>query len=133
MRNSALLIAGSVMASLSLTVRSADPASDPYGLWKPYPAIYKIHSGIVSDRTAPTSNDRVLTVLVDGPAAKEIFESIGPDSPDKRSGAEGDREREKKGVNCIYTAQLSNPKSSHYRCWIGLNLETGEGDVRVSC
>lgn len=59
-------------------------------------AIYKVHSGIVSDRTPATANDRKLTVLVDGKSAKDIFDSIGPDLPETCTGEPGDRMREKK-------------------------------------
>jgi hypothetical protein len=46
-------------------------------LWKPLQgAIYKLHSGIVADRTPPTSTDRRLTIIVDGKAAKDIFNSL---------------------------------------------------------
>lgn len=134
MKKSALFMTGAVvLPALLLVVNAANPSSDPFGLWKAFPAIYKIHSGIVADRTPPTAEDRILTVMIDGEAAKKIFDSLGPDSPDKCSGADGDRERGNKGVNCTYTAHLSNPKNSHYRCWVGMNLRTGDGDVRVSC
>ena len=122
-----------VLVAGPISAHASDLASDPSGLWKSFPAIYKIHSGIVSDGTPATANDRMLTVQVNGKPAQEIFNSIGPDAPEGCSGAKGDRERAKKGVLCTYTAQPGNPKNSHYRCWVGINLQTGDGDVRVSC
>ncbi|TFW28532.1 hypothetical protein E4O92_21125 [Massilia horti] len=113
---------------------AADPSSDPYGLWKPLQgAIYKIHSGIVADRTPPTGTDRKLTVLVDGKTAKDIFDSIGPDLPETCSGETGDRMRDKQGIHCSYTAEHKGTKDGPYRCWIGLDLRTGESVGTVSC
>jgi hypothetical protein len=132
MRRPTLLIFGAASVVLSLTY-AADLSGDPSGLWKPFPAIFKIHSGAVADRTPATPTDRKLIINVDGKAAQELFDSIGPDVPEQCSSAKGDRERTKKGVTCTYTVQLSNSKNSHYRCWIGIDLITGEGEDNVSC
>jgi hypothetical protein len=133
MRKTVLLTLGATVIVSSL-VYAADPSSDPYGLWKPFQgAIYKVHSGTVSDRTPATSNDRKLTVLVDGKAAKEIFDSLGADLPHTCSGEQGDRLRDKKGIHCSYTAQDKAKKEGPYRCWIGLDLRTGDSIGTVSC
>lgn len=128
-----LLTLGATAIALSLA-HAADPSSDPYRLWKPLQgAIYKVHSGIVSDRTPATASDRKLTVLVDGKSAKDIFDSIGPDLPETCTGESGDRMREKKGLHCSYTAQDKGTKDGPYRCWIGLDLRTGDSVGTVSC
>lgn len=133
MRTTALLLIASAAVTVSLAY-AADPSSDPYGLWKPLQgAIYKFHSGIVADRTPPTATDRKLTVLIDGKAAREVFDSIGPDVAGTCSGEQGDRVRDKKGVHCSYSARLDDPKDTHYRCWIGVNLRTGDTVGTVSC
>lgn len=103
------------------------------GEWDSLQARYLIHSQTATYPEAPTKNDRVLTVVIDGKAAKELFALVGPDSQPICSSEKGDRARRKKGVDCIYTAQDATSKEGPYRCWIGLNLRTGEGDVRVSC
>lgn len=103
------------------------------GDWQALRARYLIHSETATYPEAPTKTDRVLTVVIDGQAAKELFDLVGPDFHPTCSSEKGDRGRRKKGVECSYTAKLSDPKESHYRCWIGLNLRTGEGEVRVSC
>lgn len=134
MRTVTWLISGvAAVAAISLA-RAADPSSDPYGLWKPLQgAIYKLHSGIVSDRTPPTASDRRLTVIVDGSTAKEIFDSIGPDLHGTCDDVKGDRERNKKGVSCTYTAKGEKDKDGPYRCWIGVNLRTGDTIGTISC
>ena len=99
---------------------------DPSGLWRPFAGVYKIHYEGVADTTPPTAQARRLTVNFDGKTAKEVFDSLGPDLATTCSGDTGDRAREKKGITCIYTAQDANTKEGPYRCWIGLNLRTGE-------
>ena len=132
MRRTPWLIFGAIAAALSLA-GAADLAGDPSGLWKPFPAIFKIHSGIVADRTPPTAKDRKLTVNVDGGAAREIFESIGPDVQPTCSGGQGDRDRRRKGIYCTYDPADAKAKEGPYRCWIGVNLITGEAENNVSC
>jgi hypothetical protein len=92
-----------------------------------------VHSGGTAYAEPPTKADSALSVHFEGKAAKDVFDQIGPDLKVKCSLEKRDRERTKKGVSCIYTAQLNDPKDFHYTCWIGINLRSGEGDVRVSC
>lgn len=120
-------------ASLAACVTAADLSGDPSGLWKPFPAIFKIHSGIVSDRTAPTAKDRMLTVHIDGKAAQELFNSIGPDVPLVCGSEKGERERRRKGIFCSYNPQEAGAKSGPYLCWIGMDLVTGDAETTVSC
>ena len=101
--------------------------------WSSLQAKYKIHSGNTAYSEPPTKDDSVLTVVFRDEAARQVFEQIGPDVQPACSDAKGNRVREKKGVYCSYTARLENPANSHYRCWIGIDLRTGEGDVRVTC
>lgn len=101
--------------------------------WNEVQASYKIHSGNTAYSEVPTTTDSAFTLAFRDEAAKQLFDQIGPDMKDGCSDAKGDRERRKKGVFCTYTARLENPKNAHYRCWIGIDLRTGEGDVRVPC
>lgn len=115
---------------------TAGPAEKRHELnhWNPLPAEYKIHAGGTAYSERPTKADSAITIAFKGEAARQLFEQIGPDVKD-RCGVtnKGDRERRKKGAVCLYETQLDSPTDSHYRCWIGINLRTGEGDVRVSC
>ncbi len=101
--------------------------------WNPLEANYKIHSGGTAYSELPTKVDSAFSVAFKDEAARQVFEQIGPDVQPTCSDEKGYRVREKKGVYCSYTPRLENPKNSRYRCWIGINLRTGEGDVRVSC
>jgi hypothetical protein len=78
-------------------------------------------------------NEVRLTVLLDGKTAKEIFDSIGPDYPETCSDAKGDRHRRKKGIVCFYTAEDEKDKDGPYRCWIGMDLRTGDTVGTISC
>jgi hypothetical protein len=126
MRISTWLIFG-ICTAVSLLAYAGD------GNWQPLRAKYLIHSETATHPEAPTSADRVLTVVIDGQGAKKLFNQIGPDARQTCSSEPGDRVRRAKGVECDYAAKLNGPSDSHYHCWVGLNLETGEGDVRVSC
>ena len=112
---------------------AANVPGDPSGLWKPFSGVYKIHSGGVADRTPPTSKDQRLTVNFDGKTAREVFDALGPDLTSTCTGEVGDRTREKKGITCMYTAQDVKSKEGPYRCWIGLNLKTGESVSTSGC
>jgi hypothetical protein len=126
-----IFAAGAVLPLLSSAQESA--AQEELGQWDPVPARYLIHSRGASYPEPPTKTDRALTLLIEGKAAKQVFDLIGPDAKDRCGTDPGDRERNKKGVSCVYSAKLNDPRDVHYRCWIGINLRTGEGDVRVSC
>jgi hypothetical protein len=129
MRTLTWLIACVAVAALSLA-----HAADPSGDWKPFMgAIYKFHSGFLADDTPPTAKERLMTIYVDGKTAKEIFNSIGPDDPEVCDNAKGYRQRHKKGIDCDYTAEDEKSKNGPYRCWIGLNLRTGDTVGTISC
>lgn len=123
----------SVGISILSGAGAADLSGDPSGLWKPFPGIFKIHSGVVADRALPTAKDRKLTVHVDGAAAREIFDSIGPDVQPTCNGGQGDRDRRRKGVYCTFDPADVKAEQGPYRCWIGVNLVTGEAENNVSC
>jgi hypothetical protein len=124
-----------LLAGFCQLVNAGESEKKPHELneWNPLQANYKIHSGGTAYSELPTKDDNAFTVAFRDEAARQVFEQIGPDVKPVCDDAKGYRERRKKGVYCSYTARLENPKNSHYRCWIGINLHTGEGDVRVSC
>ena len=103
-------------------------AADEY---KPFQATYSIYSGEMGDeRGEPTATDRKMAIAVEGRAAKEMFNSMGPDFHPTCSQEKGDRERRKSQVFCAYNAR-GNAKG--YRCWIGINLRTGVSIAGATC
>lgn len=115
-------------------VLSLSHAATPIGGWQSLPgAIYLIHGGSLADRQVQTAKDSKLTILIDGQPAMNIFNSIGPDLSATCANEEGDRARNKKGITCSYTAKDKGTKDGPYRCWIGVNLRTGDSVGTVSC
>lgn len=118
--------AGGIAAVMLL---SAAYATDNTWTWdyKPLKATYSIYSGSLGEREAPTKDERKLSISIEGPAAKEIFDSIYPDAKVTCSDEAGERLRSKGKVACIY-----QPRTG-YRCSLGVNLRTGESMSGASC
>ena len=113
-------------AMLSLAYAAQSSSS-----WKPLHASYTIFSGQhLANRSAPTPADRKLAITLEGKTAKELFDSIGPDQHPTCSQEKGDRDRRKRGVQCTYSPEEN---SNGYRCWIGIDLQTGESIPVVAC
>lgn len=111
---------------LSETAGAQEPAVDPAPT-KPLNAQYSIYSGDMGDERAPTRTDRKLAVEVTGLAAKEIFDSIYPDSKVTCSDEKGERLRRKDHLWCSYAP------SDGYRCYFGFDLRTGKSIGGASC
>jgi hypothetical protein len=98
------------------------------GEYAPLSASYSIYSGLPGEREAPTKTDRKLAIAIQGPAAKEIFDSLYPDAKDVTCTDEkGERLRRKGEVWCSYRP------SDGYRCFLGFNLRTGASVSGASC
>jgi hypothetical protein len=94
---------------------------------KPMKAEYSIYSGEIGDERAPTKTDRKLAIEVGGQAAKEIFDSIYPDSKVTCSDEKGERLRRKDHLWCSFAP------SDGYRCYIGFDLRNGKSIGGASC
>lgn len=90
-------------------------------------AEYTIYAGQLGDEHAATGVERKLSIEVSGQAAKDIFDSIYPDSKVTCSGEKGERLRRKKDIWCIY-----RPREG-YRCFLGFDLRTGNSIAGGSC
>jgi hypothetical protein len=120
------IFVGGIAAVMLLPVAYA---TDSTWTWdfKPLKAAYSIYSGNLGEREAPTKNERKLAIVIEGQAAKEIFDSIYPDARVTCSDEPGERLRSKGKVSCIY-----QPRTG-YRCSLGVNLRTGESISGASC
>ena len=121
------LLASLVGATAFLSLAYAHPADGWGPDYKPFKASYSIYSGEPGDRIAPTKKDRKLAIYVEGPTAKEIFESIYPDAKVTCSEEQGERLRRKGEVWCIF-----QPRTG-YRCFMGFDLRTGASLSGTSC
>ncbi len=97
------------------------------GEYKPLRASYSIYSGSPGEKAAPTKTDRKIAIVIEGPAAKDIFDSLYPDVKVTCSEEKGERLRRNGEVWCSYTP------SRQYRCFVGFNLRTGESYSGASC
>lgn len=104
------------------TAKSAEPAPA-----KPMKAEYSLYAGDLGNEQAPTNDDRKLSVEVSGQAAKDIFDSIYPDSKVTCSDEKGKRLRRKAHLWCSFSP------SQGYRCYFGFDLRTGASIGGASC
>lgn len=104
-----------------LLVPAALVAED-LGLYRQTTASYWIYGGGLGAPSAPTSKDRKIAFSIEGDAAKQIFEAIGPDKKDVCS--EGSdtrfRSRDKENLTCTLG------KGNTYTCSFGFDLVNGK-------
>lgn len=87
---------------------------------KPFNADYVIYSGDFGDQRVPTKTERKLSVVVTGLPAKEIFDSLYPDIKAECAVEQGERQRMKGHLWCIF-----GPRNG-YTCYLGFDLRTGK-------
>ena len=97
-------------------------AGDDPGPYKLATTSYRIYGGGLGDPTAPKPNDKKIAISVEGSAAKQIFEAIGPDRNDVCTDGSGTRFRSRDDENL--TCTLS--KDNQYSCSFGFDLVTGK-------
>lgn len=124
MRKLLPLIGGLALLSAACAGEKEDWPAPP----KPLKAAeYTIYSGELGNEQAPTKDDRKLAIEISGQAAKEIFDSIYPDSKVTCSSESGERLRRKQHIWCSF-----HPREG-YRCFLGYNLRTGQSIPGGSC
>lgn len=116
MKNFLLIVGASALTSLAYASERANRPA-PYSAFK---GTYTIYSGELDDQQAPTRDDRRLSFIVEGQAAKDIFNSMSPDDKQTCTGEKGARSRTKGTVWCTY-----HPRDG-YTCYFGFNLRTGQ-------
>lgn len=117
-----------VLACVFSTAYAANDSIDWHEKYKPLKATYLIYSGEPDERAAPTKTDRKIAIVVEGVAAKEIFESLYPDAKGVTCTTEqGERLRRQGDVWCSYRP------SDGYRCFMGFNLRNGQPHSGASC
>lgn len=118
-----------IVAIFLASVANAEDKGKWNGSNKPLKdASYLVYSGESGDRKPPTITDRKLAIAIRGQAAREIFDSIGPDVKGVGCSAEdGERMRRKGEVWCSYLP------TDGYMCFLGFDLKTGEPYPGGSC
>ena len=90
---------------------------------------YQVYGGSVADMLPPTPADRNLAFRFEGQTAKDLFDYIGPDVKKTKACTDNPdyRERRRGNLHCVYW------KTSGYRCFLGLDLRTGETANGSTC
>jgi hypothetical protein len=100
-------------------VVSADGEPDSY---RKAEVSYVIYGGSLGDMSAPTGSDKKIAFSVEGRAARELFDAIGPDKPDVCLRGTGARVRHRHDENLKSTLS----KEGEYHCSFGFDLRTGK-------
>lgn len=116
-----------VIVPLALVLCGAVAQDDSAAQARQLKADYWIYAGELGNEQPATKTERKLAVEISGKAAKDIFDSIYPDSNVKCSDEKGERLRRKKNIWCVY-----QPKDG-YRCFLGFDLRTGDSIPGASC
>jgi hypothetical protein len=77
---------------LALPVIAAETDPEPY---LQATASYRLYGGGLGDPIAPKANDKKVAFSIKGPAARKIFDAIGPDKHDPCTSGSGMRVRHK--------------------------------------
>lgn len=113
---------GSIVLLLSIGMLAnawADGYPEPY---KKFSGIYQIYGGGLGDPIAAKPKDRKIAFSIEGTAAKEIFDAIGPDKEDICSHHSSSRLRHKDNENL--TCRRS--EQGQYICDFGFDLDSGK-------
>ncbi len=87
---------------------------------RPADVQYVIYGGDLGDTYAPAPHDAHVAFYLRGPAAKEMFNAMGPDKKSECGIEKGGRVREKEHVACRYRP------SDGYECDFGFDLTSGK-------
>jgi len=97
-------------------------AGDDIGPYKQATTSYWMYGGGIGDPTTSKPNDTKIAFSVEGSAAKQIFEAIGPDKQDVCTEGSGIRFRSRDNENLSCTRS----KEGAYECSFGFDLVTGK-------
>jgi len=114
---SAVILGAFALFSLA---NAAKPWSGTYTVFN---GKYLIYSGDLGETAAPKPTDRKAAFVLYGEAAKNLFESIGPDLKDACGTSSGMRVRQKGDLDCTHD---KDDRTSPYVCHLGIDLRTGK-------
>ena len=89
--------------------------------YRPASVHYAFYGGTLGDPVQPSRSDAKVAFNVRGPAARELFEAIGPDRRDGCSAQDGSRyrARDDEKLVCVRYADKT------HQCFFGFDLRTG--------
>lgn len=116
-------------AALGLTALLASAAESSVTGHSRIEGVYKIYGGGLGDEVMPTAKDKKVMFALEGRAARQIFDAIGPDVKDACTEGSGTRVRHKDHENIF----CSRSKKGHYACNFGFDLVTGKSIGGIVC
>ena len=120
----------SVFFLLTYGVLAAAAGSDQApGPHRKLDGVYRVYGGGLGDPVAPTAKDKKVMFSVTGPAARELFDALGPDKKDVCTEGSGTRVRARDNDNlfCMRSAE------GEYACNFGFDLRTGKSIGGIVC
>jgi len=111
------LVVTALLAALSIVMAQA--AQNWIFSFQPLKGRYAIYGGGLGDPLPPTKKDKRIAFWIDGKAARQMFEAMGPDLRNTCGADGGYRLRQRAEVSCTYY-----PDDGH-RCAFGFDLLTG--------
>lgn len=100
--------------------------SSGWGEYRPFKGSYLIYSNDLGEEQPPTRHDRKISFMLTGAVAKEMFDSMAPDSKERCSSNKSYRERSKENVSCTLD-------HDGYACHFGFNLRSGKSIAGTIC
>ena len=95
--------------------------------FKPINAQMAIYSGGLGDPAMPTAQEAKVSFYVQGKAARDLFDHMGPDVKSECSSDPKARVRVKEHLQCFLYAK------SNYSCYFGFDLKNGKGIAGSIC
>ena len=117
-----------LLVLLSAAAASAAPEKE-LGAHHRLDGVYRIYGGGLGDPVAPTAKDRKVMFSIEGRAARELFDAMGPDKKDLCTEGSGTRVRAKDKDNlfCMRSTEGS------YSCNFGFDLRSGKSIGGIVC
>ncbi|WLI89332.1 hypothetical protein Q4S45_22000 [Massilia sp. R2A-15] len=90
---------------------------------------YRIYGGELGDPLPPSAADKKITFSIQGSAAREMFDAIGPDVKDVCTDQTGirSRQRDHENLSCQRSAK------GEYSCNFGFDLRSGKSIGGIVC
>ena len=82
---------------------------------------FAMFGGGLGDPLPPSANDTKIAFELRGDAARQMFDSIGPDKADACGGTTGERFRSRDDERLVCTRSAR----AQYTCYFGFDLKTG--------
>ena len=95
----------------------------------PLKGVYATYGGTLADPLPPSTKDQKIRFSITGPAAKAMFDGLGPDVVETCSPEPGERVR-KKANEKLYCQRSAE---GDYQCYFGFDLKTGASIGGIVC